>query len=434
MKQFWSNLALVVTTLIVALVVELWFGLAGWFLALVLAVLLILNYARDSQVRQWLLRPRRAIPARLGRSWHTSLKHTESALANVRNRSHMLLRSLQRVRATADYLPDAWIMLYRSGEIEMFNQSATNLFGVQPSDVGVNLVTLIRHPSLNQLLNDTDTKLVEITSPSDDSKRIEIRLVDIEGDRRLVIARDVSELNRLLTMRQDFIANISHELRTPLTVLLGYIESMVRDDLPDETIRELAQRLMAPVDRMRFMVDDLLTLTRLEAAPLPNPDEVQPINGIAQLNLVVEEVAPLKKKSHTITLSAEEELRVEAVPSELHSAFINLVTNALRYSPNGGNINIRWKRCDDLARFEVEDEGIGIPAEFISRLTERFYRVDIRGSRAYGGTGLGLAIVKHVLRRHQSELKVESEVGKGSRFFFDLPLTFDSKPPDRTSI
>ena len=433
MKQPWSNVALVAALLVVALIVELSLNFGGWFIALVLVVLLLQRLSREYQVKQWLMRPRRAIPAKVGRSWQTTLKQTQSKLENARNRSRTFLSALQRVRTTSDYLPDAWITLQRNGEIEMFNQSATSLFGIKPSDVGANLSSLIRHPSLSQLLHNPATELIEITSPVDESNRIEIRLIEIDRDRWLVIARDVTELNRLLTMRQDFIANVSHELRTPLTVLLGYVESMVRDDLPDETIRELANRLMAPVDRMRFMVDDLLTLTRLEAAPLPSADEIQSINGLAQLNLVVEEVALLKKGNHTIRLDADEELRVECVPSEIHSAFINLVTNAIRYSPDGGRITIRWQSYDGQARFEVEDEGIGIPAEFISRLTERFYRVDIRGSRAYGGTGLGLAIVKHVLRRHQSELQIESEVAKGSRFYFDLPLTFSNNGSEGTT-
>lgn len=413
-----------------ALFVEFTFGFTGWFVALVLMVALLLIYARDSRVKAWLKHPRRKMPTKLGNDWREALGQTAASLAHGRERARTLLTALQRVRATSDFLPDAWITLQQHGEIEIFNRSATTLLGIKASDVGTNLATLIRHPSLNQLLNSPDTEIIEITSTIDETKRLEIRIVDLDQERRLVIVRDVSELNRLLTMRQDFIANVSHELRTPLTVLLGYIESMVRDDLPDATIREFAGRLIAPVDRMRFMVEDLLTLTRLEAAPLPNPTEVQPVNGKAQLNLVIEEVAPLKKENHTITLNSDPELRVECVASEIHSAFINLISNAIRYSPDGGAINVHWHLHNGLARFAVEDEGIGVPQEFISRLTERFYRVDIRGSREFGGTGLGLAIVKHVLRRHQSELQITSEVGKGSRFYFDLPLTFASNGSD----
>ncbi len=423
MKSRWIKSLLAVALGLTALALEIAIGLTGWAVVCLLGGILIYVLVREQKVRKWLEHPFRPVPIQT-EGWQEAAKHITDSIDHSRGRARTLLQALKRIRSTSDYLPDAWITLQQHHQIETFNRSAQELLGIKPADIGSDLKTLIRHPSLSRLLTHDETEIVEITSPIDDSKRLEVRIVALDEDRQLVIARDISELNRLLTMRQDFIANVSHELRTPLTVLLGYVESMTSDELSEETLRELADRLVMPVDRMRFMVDDLLTLTQLESAPLPTADEIQSINGRAELNLVIDEARPLTSSSHCFKVEAEEDLLVECVPSEIHSAFMNLVTNAIRYSPDGGEITIRWRELGEFARFEVEDQGLGIPPDSISRLTERFYRVDMKGSRARGGTGLGLAIVKHVLRRHQSELKISSTVGVGSKFFFDLPMTF----------
>ena len=423
MKSRRKRILLVAGIAFVALAVEVAAGFAGWAVSCALVGFLIYFLFREQEIKKWLGNPRQPIPIQ-SKGWQSAAKQVSRSIDHSRDRSHTLLQALKRIRSTSDYLPDAWITLQQHRQIETFNQSAQNLLGIKSLDIGTDFTTLIRHPSLSRLLSDEETEIVEIASPIDDSKRLEVRVVELDQNRQLVIARDISELNRLLTMRQDFIANVSHELRTPLTVMLGYVESMTNDEMSEETLRELAERLVAPVDRMRFMVDDLLTLTQLESAPLPTDDEIQLINGHVEITSVIDEARSLTTPTHCLELEAEPDLHVECVPSEIHSAFMNLVTNAIRYSPDGGEITIRWHRIGDYARFEVEDRGVGIPPESISRLTERFYRVDMKISRARGGTGLGLAIVKHVLRRHQSELQITSTVGTGSRFFFDLPLTF----------
>lgn len=406
---------------VVTVLVLIFTGSLSWTLVCVLSGTIGWKIWREREFKKWSERPLQVVDS-LGSAWSDVSKRLATSIQHSRARSRTLLRALQRIRSTSDYLPDAWVVLQNHQRIETFNRPAETMLGIQQSDIGTELSTLIRHPSLARLLNQRDTELIEITSPVDDNIRLEVRAVSLDEDRTLMLARDVTELNRLLSMRQDFIANVSHELRTPLTVMLGYVESMTHDDLDEEMLRELASRLVTPVDRMRFMVDDLLTLTKLESAPLPNPDELQLVNGKTQLNLVVEEVTSLLQPRHKLTLEAQEDLCVACVASEMHSVFMNLVTNAIRYSPDGGNIWIRWFARDACARFQVQDQGIGIAPESISRLTERFYRVDMKGSRARGGTGLGLAIVKHVLIRHQTDLQVHSELGSGSTFFFDLPL------------
>ena len=203
---------------------------------------------------------------------------------------------------------------------------------------------------------------------------------------------------------------------------MGYIESMSSDDLDHGTLLEIVHRLDAPAQRMKSLVEDLLTLTRLESSPTPELSALSEIDGKRLIAAVVEEAQTLATPKHRMTIEAESDLVVSGVPDELHSAFLNLVTNALRYSPKGGEITIEWYGQNGNARFSVRDEGVGIAPQHIPRITERFYRVDPFSSRVPGGTGLGLAIVKHVLKRHQSTLQVQSKLGQGSIFCCDLPM------------
>ena len=326
------------------------------------------------------------------------------------------------MQRTLDTIPDGWIVLQRGGVIELANQTASNLLGFSPRDRRHNLTALARDPSITALLDDeVEGGIVEMVSPTDESRRLELRHLRVDADRSIVLIRDVTILNRLLTMRQDFIANVSHELRTPLTVVMGYLETLEDEDIDRETLRALLAKLNAPAQRMKALVDDLLTLTRLESSPSPRADDVELVNVPAMLISVVNEARQLASDDHRILLDAQPGVVVRGVPAELHSAFMNLVTNAIQYSPDGGEVSVRWYPLMAGIRFEVEDHGRGIPRDLISRLTERFFRVDVANSRAHGGTGLGLAIVKHVLRRHGTELGVESELGKGSLFYFDLP-------------
>ena len=414
--------AILIVGIAVAILLYVQLGSISWAITTLLGSILAYQSLGVRTFKRWVL-GRRLDSSVLSKRWHTVADVIASRNQNARNRSRMLMETLQRIRAISDFVPDAWVILINRNEIEMFNASARELLGLVSSDVGNELTRLIRNPSLVHMLNAKDVDLIEMTSPVDDSKRLEVRIVELDQERTLLLMRDVTELNRLLTMRQDFIANVSHELRTPLTVMRGYVESMVNDELDLATMHSHASKLVAPEERMRSMVDDLLTLTKLESAPMPSDDDVQVVNGKSRLELVVEEVSILTEDNVKIQLNADPDIYVACIPKEIHSAFLNLITNAIRYSPDGGDIDVNWFEYEGKVRFEVVDQGIGIPAEFISRLTERFYRIDMKGSRARGGTGLGLAIVKHVLRRHQSELQIKSETGKGSSFYFDLEIS-----------
>jgi two-component system phosphate regulon sensor histidine kinase PhoR len=225
-------------------------------------------------------------------------------------------------------------------------------------------------------------------------------------------------------MRQDFIANVSHELRTPLTVIVGYVEALVNEDLDRETTRSIVEKLQSPTVRMRALVDDLLLLTRLESSPSPGSEELTQVDMRGVIKAIASDGRALSGGRHKISCTVESTACVIGIEQELFSACLNLMTNAVRYSPDGGDIEVSWVDLSTGgARFSVKDQGIGIPPEHLSRITERFYRVDLAKSRVRGGTGLGLAIVKHILKRHNSELKILSELAKGSTFYCDFPET-----------
>ena len=343
------------------------------------------------------------------------------SLRVLRSRIRRLTTRLRYVRSATEALPDGAVLIKRNGEIDMFNLAAQTLLGLSARDVGQNFVSLVRNPEIAALVNGQAAEgLVEITATHSDLQ-LEVRRIDIDETRMLILARDVSQLNRLLSMRQDFVANVSHELRTPLTVILGYLESLDDESLDREQLRGLIARLRSPAKRMKVLVDDLLLLTRLESSPKPSQTDVDMVAVAPMLESIVSEARQISDGQHRITLEADPTLRLRGSEFELHSAFSNLVGNAVRYSPDGGDIHVRWFVTDAGPRFEVEDHGMGIPAHHLTRITERFYRVDLSGSRARGGTGLGLAIVKHVLKRHDATLGVQSELNKGSLFFCVFP-------------
>jgi len=344
-------------------------------------------------------------------------------IARARSRHARTLRQFRGLRSLTDSLPDAAVIVDRHGDIENLNAAAQQFLRLTPGDRGNHLGSLVREVEFNALLKgQIEGDLIEFASPFNADKRLEARRILMDEDQALILVRDVTELNRLLSMRQDFIANVSHELRTPLTVIVGYIETLMNEELDEKTTREIIGKLLSPTTRMRALVDDLLLLTRLEASPNPALEELVSVDMGVILNAITADARMLSGGRHDIQLDVACRAHVLGIDSELHSACLNLVTNAVRYSPDGGPIRISWTALPSGgARFAVEDHGMGIPREHLSRITERFYRVDLAQSRVRGGTGLGLAIVKHVLKRHNTYLQVKSELAKGSTFFCDFP-------------
>lgn len=363
-----------------------------------------------------------APPPRGLSSWRATANRLHASVRQQRKRTARLVAELRWLRGTLDSMPDGWIVLQRNGAIEAVNQGASSLLGFARRDRRRDLTDLLRDPAIAALVRgEIEDGIVELPSPVDESRRLELRYLPVDEAHSIVLIRDVTMLDRLLTMRQDFIANVSHELRTPLTVIIGYLEALEDDDIDQDTLRRLLGRLRIPADRMKALVEDLLTLTRLESSPMPSTSDMETVNAATMLESVLNEARQLATPAHDIVLEADDAIPANAVPGELHSAFFNLIANAIRYSPDGGRVSVRWHLGELGPRFEVEDRGLGIPPEHISRLTERFFRVDLAKSRVRGGTGLGLAIVKHILRRHGTQLEVASELGSGSRFSFELP-------------
>jgi two-component system phosphate regulon sensor histidine kinase PhoR len=245
-----------------------------------------------------------------------------------------------------------------------------------------------------------------------------LRLVPYGEAQKLLLSRDVTQAERVETMRRDFVANVSHELRTPLTVLVGFLETVRSLKLDPQRVRDYLGMMDEQAARMQRIIEDLLTLSVLEAAPAP-PDER--VRVAALLQRLRADAEALSRGRHAITLDGEPKVDLVGAESELASALANLVSNAIRYTPAGGRVSLFWSEGPEGASFTVADSGIGIAPEHIPRLTERFYRVDRSRSRETGGTGLGLAIVKHALARHQGTLEVESRPGVGSRFTARFP-------------
>ena len=399
-------------------------GLAGW---------VVFDALQARAFGRWAQSP--ISRPRLGpSSWQPTAERLFSSLRRSRRRTSRLLAELRWLHGTLNSMPDGWIVLQRSGAIEAMNQGAGHLLGLARGDRRRNIVELLRDQSIAALVRgDVEDGIVEMASPVDDARRLELRYLPVDDERSIVLIRDVTMLDRLLTMRQDFIANVSHELRTPLTVIIGYLEALEEDDIDADTTRRLLGRMRPPADRMKALVEDLLTLTRLESSPMPGRGDMEVFNATPMLQSVINEARQLATPEHDIVLDANPEVAATAVPSELHSACFNLIANAIRYSPDGGVVRVRWTQGAEGPRFEVEDHGLGIPPEHISRLTERFFRVDLAKNRVRGGTGLGLAIVKHILRRHGTKLQVESELGSGSRFSFELPSD-NAMPANRLGI
>ena len=353
-----------------------------------------------------------------------------------RNKSQKikLASALTRFQEAASAMPDAMVILTQSGRIEWFNQAAKGLLGLKsPQDVDQHVTNLIRYPSFKKYLDDEerDQEGLEILSPDDETLILQLRIMPYGKGKALLVARDVTRVSQLEQVRRHFVANISHELRTPLTVLTGYMETLLANDQSDQNAwHQPVQQMYSQTNRMQGIVKDLLLLTRLENYE----EEVDGITvNVAELiEMLLEEARMLGyNKKQALTADYDTSLKIRGKREDLQSAFSNLVSNAVRYTPENGKIHIKWFKDENGAHFVVEDTGMGVAEMDIPRLTERFFRVDEARSRETGGTGLGLAIVKHVLNNHNANLTILSQLGKGSSFCCNFPSQriIDGKPP-----
>jgi two-component system phosphate regulon sensor histidine kinase PhoR len=353
--------------------------------------------------------------------WYPPFSRIYRHERELRREIDRLNAELARFAAAGQALNDGIVALDLAGRIEWCNRSAERYLALdRRTDRGQPIINLVRQPAFVAYLHAGDfAEPLRLKSERNGETSLSIRVTTYGSDLRLIQIKDVTQAERLDQMRRDFVANVSHELRTPLTVLNGFLETIREMELaPEERSHYLA--LMAEQSgRMLGLIEDLLTLSSIESAPPPSED--QRVDGAALADKLFREAQALSAGRHDIRLEVEGSGDLRGSESEICSALGNLVSNAVRYTPAGGKITLRWSIGPGGAEFAVEDTGIGIEAQHLPRLTERFYRVDRGRSRESGGTGLGLSIVKHALSRHQASLDIRSTPGKGSCFAARFP-------------
>jgi two-component system phosphate regulon sensor histidine kinase PhoR len=422
-----SNI-LVRTAIVVAFLTALAFGTGfvfgpdwGWALFSLALLGLLLHHVRHlRELGRWASRSlSESVPEGTG-AWEeafTLLYRRQRAEIEQRRK---LAQSLARSRQAGRALPYGVAILDSESRIVWCNDSCEAHFGIDAeADIGQPIIYLVREPEFVEYVAAEDFSKPMQLKTGRDGLVLSVQFVPYVDSQRLLLSRDITQGIRLETMRRDFVANVSHELRTPLTVLVGFLETVRELKLDPERSRDYLNLMAEQSKRMQRIIDDLLTLSTLESASEPPREER--VDVALLLSRIQSEATALSAGRQRITLDAEPGFDLVGAESEIASAFGNLASNAVRYTPQGGEVRLIWRSSQKGAEFTVEDTGVGIDAEHIPRLTERFYRVDRGRSRETGGTGLGLAIVKHALARHQATLEIESTPGAGSRFTAKFP-------------
>lgn len=350
-------------------------------------------------------------------SWDQIYYAVEKIQRENRKRRRMLIDSIGEFRQGADALPDGVTVYNQHHEIIWCNRQARLLLGFKwPTDQGQRLDNLIRHPQFVSYIAANDfAQVMLIPSPINDELLTENRIIEYGRDQYLLVTRDVTHLHQLEEMRRDFVANVSHELKTPLTVLQGYLELL--DDDPALGQERAIHAMGQQAKRMQALVEQLLSLSKIESGAMAST--TTGINMTAQLEMIKEDAINLiGDREITLNFDVDASLDMTGNDTQIFSACSNLVTNAVRYCPDGTTITVAWQRCPSGVKFSVNDNGNGIEQHHLNRLTERFYRVESSRASKDGGSGLGLAIVKHALANHQSNLEIESRINRGSCFSF----------------
>jgi two-component system, OmpR family, phosphate regulon sensor histidine kinase PhoR len=418
----WSaELRRLFVVLSVALLIGLLFGQPLLLLTIALAIYLAWHLRNLHRLFEWLRDGHRFHPPESDGIWGEVFHQLYRLQLRNRKRKRRLAGLIKRFQEATSAMPDATVILDAEGTIEWFNSAAEQLLGLHPGkDVGQRVINLIRSPEFAHFLSKNQhSEPLRISAPDDDTVMLNMRIIPYGKEQRLLLARDISQQQMLEQMRRDFVANVSHELRTPLTVVAGFLETLLEDEQPDYAARSMTL-MQQQTQRMQHIVEDLLLLSRLETDRTRPPSEVVSVPAV--LSMIEESVEPLvEEKKQSLQIECDPGLRILGAEKELYSAFSNLVTNAVRYTPEGGTISVHWYRDERGAHLEVKDSGVGIAPQHIPRLTERFYRVDVGRSRDSGGTGLGLAIVKHVVNRHDGSMRISSVLNQGSTFTIDFP-------------
>ena len=382
-----------------------------------------LDATRAHRLMAWLREEADEQPAPRGTGlWGEIGYRFERMLRGGQRQAQVERERLAEFLSAIEASPNGVMMLDADEQIAWCNSQAADHFGIDPDRDRLQRVTnLVRAPAFVAHLQQGDFNEPVVFPSPRGRANLSVLVRPYAGGMKLVLSQDITASERTDAMRRDFVANVSHEIRTPLTVLAGFVETLATVPLTSAEQPRVLELMRQQTDRIQLLVDDLLTLAQLEGSPRPPADRwltLDPLLARVRVDGLV-----LSAGRHPIEGRVQAGCQVAAVETELHSAMANLVSNAIRYTPAGGKIEIDWRvrSSDGCGEFEVRDHGIGIAREHLPRLTERFYRVDGSRSRDTGGTGLGLAIVKHVAQRLGGTLEIQSEPGKGSCFRLLLP-------------
>jgi len=413
------------------LIISLFLALGWWLGSAVLGlvagnfVYAVVLYIETRRFYQWLDGKARGLPSHN----HVLIDLAEAIhlmRAKHKKTKERLKAQLFRVEQSTSALQDGVVVLRNMDHLAWWNEATSSLLGLNPkTDAGQPVTNFVRDPRLLAYLEKScfSTPLI-LPHPEKEGRWLQFEVTNYGLDERLMVIRDVSKLLQLEQMRKDFVSNVSHELRTPLTVVTGYVENLdVMSDMLPDPVNKSVTHISKQVSRMNEMVEDLALLSRLDES-----DDVVSTSAVDLREIVdtlVEQMMLIKQDDHEIIVEQCEDAKVLGSRREIYSAFSNIAFNAIKYSPNGGEIVLRLRDRGSQVSFSVKDAGLGIDPKHIPRLTERFYRADTARSSTISGTGLGLAITKHVLIRHGAELRIQSWPGKGSKFKCTFPKLVD---------
>lgn len=396
------------------------FGLQWWLLFTGLCLYLAWLFYQMYRLNKWLIRGTDAPPESSG-LWGEIFDNMYKLQCQQQAETQNLQAVIKRIQEITSALKDGIIILDWRGHLDFWNPAAQRMIGFRTKDQGLSIINFIRDPKFVEYFEgDNYAEPLDLQSPRHASKQLQIQITRFGQQERLIVIRDITQVHNLEQMRQDFVANVSHELRTPLTVINGYIET-ISDNNKTPAWEKPLQQILQQGKRMSLLINDLLVLSKLETTEAGHNQKELDLEPLL-ISIKNEAEALGNDKQQIIRLQCDEPIRIIANEKEIHSAFSNLAINAVKYTPENGAIDLHLWKDTNHVYFSVTDNGPGIDSKHLPRLTERFYRVDASRNSATGGTGLGLAIVKHVLLRHDGELKITSELGKGSTFTCVLPL------------
>ncbi len=376
---------------------------------------------RGRRLIHWLRGTQQGQPPRDSGFWGELAYRVERSLRVRAQAIEFERRRLEQFLSAMDASPNGIVLLDANDQIDWCNKVAADHFGLDPvRDRRQRVTNLVRTPAFVAYLQEGRFGEPVCLSGPLNRSTLSVLARPFGDGMKLVLSQDITERERNDAMRRDFVANVSHEIRTPLTVLAGFVETMDTLPLTPAERRRVLSLMTQQTDRIQSLVSDLLALAQIEGSPRPPADRWLAVPAL--LKHVEHDATTLSAGRHTLSFTVPDNAEIAGSDTELLSALGNIVNNAVRYTPEGGRIDVSWVwREDGSAHVDVLDTGVGIAREHLPRLTERFYRVDSSRSRDTGGTGLGLSIVKHVVQRHGGEIDIDSEPGKGSRFRLVFP-------------